>query len=81
MLMHNIFILFAFLILGLASFIGLPTKVAYPAFLAFPLGLLQIWQMRRIAIGLKPNWKALTLGAVALFGVMSYMLTFSFWMR
>lgn len=79
--LHNVLILTAFLLLGLAMIYGLPAGIALPAFLPLPLGLLQIWHMRRIAAGMKPNWKSLTLTAVVLFISTAYLLAFSFWTR
>jgi len=76
---HNYLILGAYLLLGLATFFGLPRFVALPAFLTLPLGVLQIWQMRRIAAGGPPNWTAVTLGALALFAATAYLITFAFW--
>jgi len=81
MLMHNLLILMAYLILGLAAFLGLPLAIALPAFLSLPLGLFQIWMMNRIADGAKPNWQALTFTAAALLGVTTYLLLFTFWTR
>lgn len=81
MMMNNLLILSAYLLLGLAVAFGLPILIAIPAFLTFPLGLLQIWQMRRIADGAKPNWTALTLTALVLFGVVAYLLAYAFWTR
>ena len=79
MTLHNLLILGAFLLLGLAMVFGLPQFAALPAFLTLPLGLLQVWQIRRIAEGMKPNWPAVTLTAIALFAVTAYLLTFAFW--
>ena len=81
MYIHNTFILFSFVILGVVSLFGLPSSISIPAFLPLPLGLLQIWQMRRISAGLKPNWTTLILNAIVSFGLMSYMLAFGFWTR
>ena len=81
MVVHNVLILSAFLLLGLAMLFGLPSGIAVPAFLPLPLGLLQIWQMRRIAAGAKPNWNMVTLTAVVLFASTAYLLTFTFWTR
>jgi 1,4-dihydroxy-2-naphthoate octaprenyltransferase len=81
MVLHNSLILGGFLLLGIAASFGLPLPITLPAFLPFPLGLLQIWQMRRIASGVKPNWRALGLTAVALFGSVAYLLAFAFWTR
>jgi len=79
--LHNWLILCAFLLLGMAAAYGLPLPIALPAFLLLPLGLLQIWQMRRVAEGARPNWKALTLLPVAIFGSMTYLLAYAFWTR
>ncbi len=81
MVLHNSLILGGFLLIGTAASFGLPLTIALPAFSPFPLGLLQIWQMRRIAAGARPNWRALGLTAVALFGSVTYLLTFTFWIR
>ena len=81
MLLHNMLILFAYITLGLAVLFGLPFFIALPSLLTFPLGFLQIWQMRRIADGEKPNWTALTLTAIVLFTVVAYLLAFTFWTR
>jgi 1,4-dihydroxy-2-naphthoate polyprenyltransferase len=79
--MHNLLILVAYLVLGLAVLLGLPPAIALPAFLSLPLGILQIFQMNRIAAGAKPNWTTLTLAAVTLFSATAYLLAFSFWSR
>lgn len=79
--LNNLLILGAYLTLGLAVVFGLPFYIALPSLLTLPLGLLQIWQMRRIAEGARPNWTALTLTGIALFSVVAYLLTFAFWTR
>ena len=81
MALHNILVLCAFLLLILAASFGFPWFATWPALLPFPLALLQIWQMRRIAAGAKPNWNALTLGAVVVFASMVYLMAFAFWIN
>jgi len=81
MLLHNLLILIAFFLLGLAITLGMPLWIGLPVFLLLPLGLLQIWNMKRIADGYKPNWSALTTGAVALYLIAGYLLGFSYWIR
>ncbi len=81
MSIHNSFILVAFLSLGFSVLIDMPSNIALFGFFPLPLGGLQIWQMRRIAAGGKTNWLALTMNAVVLFGLMTYMLAFAFWTR
>ena len=81
MLLHDLLILTAFGLVVAAFFFGLPFGLGAPALLGMPLGALQIWQMRQIAEGAKPNWNALRFNAVALFAVTAYILTFFFWTR
>ena len=81
MLLHNLMILVAFLLMLIAIAYGFPISIAIAALLPFPLGFLQIWQMRQIALGKKPNWFSLTLTALVLFIAAVYMLEFSFWVR
>jgi len=77
--LHNLLVLMSFLLLMVARLFGYPQFAMIAGLLPLPLGLFQIWQMRHIANGGKPNWNALTVGAMALFALMSYMLAFSFW--
>jgi len=77
--LHNLLVLTGFLLLVVARLFGYPQFAMIAGLLPLPVGVFQIWQMRNIANGGKPNWNALTVGALALFALMSYMLTFSFW--
>lgn len=79
MVLHNVSILSSYLLLGIAALFGLPNFVVLAALLSLPLGVFQIWQMRRIADGSKPNWILLTLGALALFGSMAYFMALAYW--
>lgn len=81
MTIHNTLILLAFLMLGSLTFFDFPRAIMLLAFIPLPLGLLQIWLMRQIENGVKPNWKALTLNAAALVGLMIYLFSYSFWTR
>ena len=81
MTLHNILIISAYLLLILAASLGLPLAIVLPAFLPLPLGLLEIWQMHQIAQGRRPNWRALGINAVILFGATAYLLAFTFWTR
>ena len=77
--MHNILILSAFLVLMLARMFDYPWFATLAGLLTLPLGIFQIWQMRSIANGAKPNWNLLTIGALALFGSMAYFVAYAFW--
>jgi len=81
MMLHNLLILIAYLLIGFAMVFGFPLPVALPALLSLPLGIFQVWYMTRIGAGAKPNWTLLGWLAVLVFGVTTYLLTFSFWTR
>jgi 1,4-dihydroxy-2-naphthoate octaprenyltransferase len=77
---HNLLILIGFILFGVSIFLGLPFRIGWVALLSLPVGLFQIWQMGRIAGGMKPQWRLLSSTAIATFGLMSYLLMFSFWL-
>lgn len=79
--LHNILILTGYLLIGIATFFGMPNFAALAAALSLPFGLLQVYQMWRIGQGGRPNWRLLRLNALATFGALAYLLTFSFWMH
>jgi len=81
MILHNILILSAFLLISLAGLFGYPRFALIAGLLPLPLGLFQIWQMRNIANGARPNWNALTIGSAALFASMTYLIGFAFWIN
>jgi hypothetical protein len=47
--------------------------VALGALMAAPLGLAQIWQMRRIRMGFAPRWTTLTVSGLVLFALTAYL--------
>jgi 1,4-dihydroxy-2-naphthoate octaprenyltransferase len=77
--MHNLLVLFGFLLFGLAAILGLPWLLTWPGLLGLPLGLFQIWQMSSIAAGAKPHWRLLSLNAVATVVLTAYLVTFTLW--
>jgi 1,4-dihydroxy-2-naphthoate octaprenyltransferase len=77
--LHNLLILFGFLLFGLAAVLGLPWPLTWPGLLGLPLGLFQIWQMGSIATGAKPHWRLLSLNAVATVVLTAYLVTFTLW--
>jgi 1,4-dihydroxy-2-naphthoate octaprenyltransferase len=76
---HNILIFGAYLLVVLASLFGQPRFATMAALFSLPVGMLQFWQMWRISQGARPNWNALMVNAIATFGLMAYLLTYSYW--
>ena len=79
MSLHNALIAAAFVALAVAVISGLPWRLAYPAFLALPVGVFQIWQMNRIAAGSPPRWRVLDYTALASVGLMAYFMALALW--
>lgn len=80
-LLHHGLLLGAYLLLAASPLVGLAGGLVWPAFLTFPFALFQIYTLRNLALGAKPNWTLLTVNALAVFGLCAYLLTFAFWLR
>jgi 1,4-dihydroxy-2-naphthoate octaprenyltransferase len=72
MRLHNILILFAFLVLLLETIFNLPWKLIWPALIALPIGLIQVWQVNQIERGKRPHLNALVFNAFATAGLTTY---------
>jgi 1,4-dihydroxy-2-naphthoate octaprenyltransferase len=79
--LHHIFVLLAYIFFLAMPTFGLTLSLLWPAFLTFPFALYQIFQLRNISLGLPPNWTLLNATALAVFGLTTYFLTLTFWLR
>ena len=71
----------AYILLCTSALFGFSFALLAPAFLTVPFAALQWHLLRNIAMGAKPIWSLLTANAVAVFGMTTYFLTLSFWLR
>jgi len=78
---HHNLIIFAYFIFAISPLFGFSFSVIWPAFLTLPFAILQILLLRHISMGGKPNWPLLTVTALAVFGLTTYFLTLTFWLR
>lgn len=78
---HHVLLMSGYLLFLFAFALGLPAAVALPPLLTLPLAALQIWYMNRIALGLKPNWIALTFNGLVFTFTSAYLMTYTFWTR
>jgi 1,4-dihydroxy-2-naphthoate octaprenyltransferase len=81
MTLHNLSILVAFLLVGGFVLLKMPWGLAWPFFLALPLGIFQIIQIQRIGEGNKPMWQLLRINAWATFLVSVYLFAITLWIR
>lgn len=79
--LHHSLVAFAYLTFSLVPLFGFAFNLVAPAFLTLPFAIFQIFQLRAIANGSPPNWKLLTSTALAVFGLTTYFLTLTFWLR
>jgi 1,4-dihydroxy-2-naphthoate octaprenyltransferase len=79
--LHHIFVLFAYIFFLAMPAFNLGVSLLAPAFLTLPFALYQIFQLRSIALGARPNWILLNVTALAVFGLTTYFLTLTFWIR
>jgi len=77
--LHHSLIVFAYTFFAIAPLLGY--SILWPAFLTLPFAILQILLLRHISLGGKPNWTLLTATALAGFGLTTYFLTLTFWLR
>ena len=79
--LHHIFLMFAYIFFLAMPAFNLTLNLLAPAFLTFPFALYQIFQLRNIALGVKPNWILLSVTALAVLGLTTYFLALTFWIR
>ncbi len=79
--LHHSLIAFAYLMYALAPMLGFSFNLIWPAFLTLPFAVFQIFQLGAVANGSPPNWKLLTSTALVVFGLTTYFLTLTFWLR
>lgn len=79
--LHHAVILFAYVLFFLSPSLNLSFPLIRSAFLTLPFALFQIFLLRNISLGAKPNWILLHATSLAVFGLTTYFLTLTFWLR
>ncbi len=79
--LHHLFVLLAYLLFVLSPLFGLSLSLIWSLFLTLPFAIIQILLLRGISLGAKPNWTLLHATALAVFGLTTYFLTLTFWLR
>jgi 1,4-dihydroxy-2-naphthoate octaprenyltransferase len=79
--LHNAVLAAAYVLFAAAPFFGLPFSLFWPSLLTIPLAGYQIFMLRNIGEGVRPLWNALAINAAAIFGLTTYLLTLTFWLR
>jgi 1,4-dihydroxy-2-naphthoate octaprenyltransferase len=79
--LHDWLIVGGYILFGLAYFRGLAWNLVWPTFIALPVFLITIFEIRRIKSGTKPRWTLLTFSGYAGTGLLLYTLLFTLWFR
>ena len=79
--LHHVFVLFAYLFFLAVPAFGLSLALFWPALLTLPFALFQIFQLRNLSLGAPVNWVLLTATALSVFGLTTYFLSLTFWLR
>lgn len=79
--MHNSLLIAAYIFFVAAPLVGIPLRVSWAPLLTIPIAIYQMIILRNIELGLKPTWRVLRVNALALVGLATYLLTFTFWIR
>jgi 1,4-dihydroxy-2-naphthoate octaprenyltransferase len=79
--LHHLFVLLAYLFFLAVPIFGLSLSLFWSAFLTLPFALFQIFQLRNLSLGAPVNWVLLTATALSVFGLTTYFLSLTFWLR
>lgn len=79
--LHHLVVLFAYLLFAMSPLFGLSLSLIWSVFLTLPFAFFQIFLLRNISLGFKPNWTLLHATTLAVFGLTTYFLTLTFWLR
>jgi 1,4-dihydroxy-2-naphthoate octaprenyltransferase len=78
---HNLLIIGGYLLIGVATIIGLPWALCWPGLVPLPFAVYMILEMIRIENGAKPRWKPLKFSAYILQGLTVYAFVLALWAR
>ncbi|HET9909702.1 MAG TPA: UbiA family prenyltransferase [Anaerolineales bacterium] len=79
--LHHFLVLLAYLLFFTSPAFGVSLSLIWRVFLALPFAIFQILQLRSISLGAPPNWALLSVTAFATFGLTTYLLMLTFWLR
>jgi len=78
MTLHHVLVALGYLGLGFYLYISGAWVIAWPVLLMMSVSLFEIWQLQRIASGMRPNWGLLKATAITQYLGILYILLFAF---
>ena len=78
MTLHHILVALGYLGLGFYLYMSGAWAIAWPVLMMMSVSLLEVWQLQRIAEGMRPNWGLLKATAITQYLGIVYILLFAF---
>ena len=78
MTLHHILVALGYLGLGFYLYMSGAWAIAWPVLMMMSVSLLEVWQLQRIAEGMRPNWGLLKATAITQYLGVVYILLFAF---
>lgn len=78
---HNLLIVVAYLFFAFIPFFGIPFGLVWPALVTLPIAGYQVITLRNLGGGARPMWPIVIAAASAIFGLTTYLITLTFWLR
>ena len=78
MTLHHILVALGYLGLGFYLYMSGAWAIAWPVLMMMSVSLLEVWQLQRIASGMRPNWGLLKATAITQYLGIVYILLFAF---
>jgi 1,4-dihydroxy-2-naphthoate octaprenyltransferase len=79
--LHNLLLLIAYLLMGVAALFGQPWQLTWPVLLSLPVSILQILIMWGISNGAKPHWRLVIFCAYSIPALSAYLVGLTLWIR
>ena len=79
--LHHLFVLLAYILFAASPAFGISLSLIWRVFLTLPFALFQMIQLRNLSLGGPTNWTLLSVTALTTFGLTTYLLTLTFWLR
>jgi hypothetical protein len=78
---NNFLLLAGYLLLLMTTLFDVPWRLIWPSLMAFPICLVEIWQINQILAGHKPNIQVLELTATAVVIFTTYFMILAIWLN
>jgi 1,4-dihydroxy-2-naphthoate octaprenyltransferase len=79
--LHHLFVLLAYVLFAASPALGVSLSLIWRVFLTLPFALFQMIQLKNLSLGGPTNWTLLSVTALTTFGLTTYLLTLTFWLR